>query len=207
MEIELKYSLPGEETAEWLWQDEELGAMTEEGSMTVDHLYGSYYDTEGMLLAKNDITFRLRHEGQRVVACMKWSGQEEGALHKRNELNVTVGTEMPDEADPSVFGESEAGRILVDAIGDRKLIPIMEVDVLRKMMRVDTGSSLLELSIDRGRVITKNGDVPISEVEIELYQGNEDDLMELGKWLSEKYDLTAEPESKFAKGLQKLKEE
>ena len=59
MEVELKYTIPDEKTAEWLWSDEELGAMAEEGSWSVDRFRGLYYDTEDHMLTKNDIAFML----------------------------------------------------------------------------------------------------------------------------------------------------
>lgn len=95
MEVELKYTIPDEKTAEWLWSDEELGAMAEEGSWSVDRFRGLYYDTEDHMLTKNDIAFRIRSEGDRTVATLKWHGSAEGALHKREELNITVEGDVP----------------------------------------------------------------------------------------------------------------
>ena len=204
MEVELKYQLPDDETANLIWSDEELGALIEEDSWSVDRYYGSYYDTEDMILSKNDITFRLRHEGDFVVACLKWNGSGSGALHKREELNITIGTEMPEVADPEVFSQHEVGKRIIDAIGAGELKPMIDVDVLRKSMRVDTGKSILEISIDHGSVTAAGDTTPIDEVEIELYQGNEDDLEDLGNWLSEKYGLEPGTESKFAKGFKML---
>ena len=204
MEVELKYRIPDEDTADWIWSDEDLGRMIEEDSWSVDRYYGSYYDTRDMILSKHDITFRLRHEGDFVVACLKWNGTGEGALQRREELNITLGTEMPEEADPSVFSQHEVGKRIIDAIGDEKLIPMIDVSVLRKSMRVDTGSSILEISIDQGKVTAGGSEEPISEVEIELYQGDEEDLMEIGNQLSGKYGLEPETESKFARGLKLL---
>ena len=87
------------------------------------------------------------------------------------------------------------------------LVPMMKVDVLRKSMRVDTGNSLMEVSIDLGQILTENGNEPISEVEIELFQGDEQNLLETGLWLSEKYGLESEERSKFARGLALLQED
>ena len=204
MEVELKYAVPDEQMAEWIWTDDELGAMCEEGSWSVARYNGYYYDTPGCVLTKNDIVFRIRHEGEKTVACLKWHSGGEGALHKREELNRTVDGEVPDTADPDIFSENEMGRHIKDLIGKEELTRLMEVDVLRKSMRVDTGNSIVEISIDRGAVHTRNGDAPISEVELELYQGTEQSLLELGNWLSEKYELKSEEKSKFARGMEML---
>lgn len=205
MEVELKYAVPDEQTAERIWSDEELGAMAEEGSCKSDRFCGVYFDTADHVLTRNDITFRIRHEGKRTAACLKWHGTEEGALHRREELDITIDGDIPATADPGVFGESEMGRKIMELADGNDLVPMMKVDVLRKSMRVDTGSSLVELSIDLGSIITENGEDQISEVELELFQGDEENLLEMGKWLSEKYDLESESRSKFARGLALLK--
>lgn len=204
MEVELKYAVPDEETAQRIWYDDELGNMIEDDSCRVDRYYGSYYDTPDHILTDNDITFRIRHEGERTVACLKWHGSRHGALHKREELNVTIEGDIPERADPEIFRESEKGKEIIGMTGGEKIPELFEVDVLRKSMRVDTGSSIIEISIDRGKIHTNNGDVPISEVELELFQGDEQSLTETGEWLAGKYDLVAEKKSKFARGLEKL---
>lgn len=205
MEVELKYAVPDEKLAEWIWTDDELGAMCEEGSWSVARYNGYYYDTPECVLTENDIVFRIRHEGNKTVACLKWHGDGEGALHKREELNRTIDGDVPEVADPEIFSENEMGRYIKTLIGDDDLTRLIEVDVLRKSMRVDTGNSIVEISIDMGAVHTRSGDVPISEVELELYQGTEQSLLELGSWLSEKYELVSEEKSKFAKGIEKLR--
>ena len=45
------------------------------------------------------------------------------------------------------------------------------------------------------------------EMEIELYSGSEDELESYGRKLAEKYGLTAEDRSKFARGYALLTEE
>ena len=201
MEVELKYAVPDERTADMIWLDDELGAMTEEGSCRASRFYGVYYDTCDHILTRNDITFRIRHEGERTAACLKWNGSGKGALHKRGELDRTIEGDIPETADPEVFGESEIGKKVIKLTEGRALCPMMKVDVLRKSVRVDTGDSLVELSIDRGKIAAGSSTAPVSEVEIELFQGTEEDLLEMGKWLSEKYGLEPESRSKFARGL------
>ena len=204
MEVELKYAVPDEKTAEWIWSDEELGAMAEEGSWSVDRFRGLYYDTADRILTENDIAFRIRREGEKTVATLKWRGSREGALYKREELNVTVEGGVPEKAEPDIFSQSEMGKKVIELTQGSILTPLIEVDVLRKQVRVDTGKSLLEISIDLGKIHTRNGDADISEIEIELFQGDEEDLMQMGSWLAEKYGLVVEEKSKFARGLEKL---
>ena len=68
-------------------------------------------------------------------------------------------------------------------------------------MRIDTGRSISELSIDVGKIICGENTAPISEMEIELYSGDEEDMIALGQRISAKYDLLAEDRSKYKRGL------
>ena len=64
-------------------------------------------------------------------------------------------------------------------------------------VRVDTGVSISVLSVDEGEIKTLNGDIPILELEIELYAGDKDDMIALGRKLEEKYHLKRGNRSKF----------
>ena len=77
----------------------------------------------------------------------------------------------------------------------------METDVSRRHMRVDTGNGIHEISIDIGRLTADGRSSPILEIEIEQFQGEEEDLLRTGAVLEEKYGLTPEHRSKFARGL------
>ncbi len=205
MEVELKYSIPDESTARKIWDDEWLFSIEEPETRAQDRFSGAYYDTAGHKLLNNHIAFRVRMEGKLAVACLKWSGGNEGALHKREELNVTLGDRIPDEISLGCFGESGIGERAIELVGDEPLEIMMEVDVLRRHVRVDTGSGLHEVSIDSGAVRAAGRSSPILELEVELYQGDEEDLLETGRILAEKYGLEPEHRSKFVRGLELLK--
>lgn len=205
MEIEIKYSIIGHEIGEKLWQDEILAKMEDENSREQLLMKSAYFDTDDYVLSENDIAFRVRMENKRVVASLKWGGDSEGALHKRQELNVP----MDDEAcflspDPAVFKESEIGDNILRLIDGRPLINLMEINYLRRRFRIDTGNSLIEVSIDQGNIITENGTEPINEIELELFSGEVEDLLRVGTSLSERYDLVEEARSKYARGLNLL---
>ena len=60
-------------------------------------------------------------------------------------------------------------------------------------------------SLDDGVIRTANGEVPIAELEIELYSGDQEDMVRLGEELAAKYNLAAGDCSKFQKGLALLR--
>jgi len=202
MEIELKYSIGSSEIADAMWDDDEIKQMEENGSRSQEELSAIYFDTATFDLLKHDIAYRIRSEGNRVIATVKWNGKATGPLHTREELNINLGEgNHPKEPDPTVFAQSEIGGELLDIIGNKPLIGIMEVHVSRRKLRVDTNEAIAEIALDYGSIVTKNGTSPICEAEIELYSGKEESLVALGEHLSQKYGLEPETRSKFARGL------
>ncbi len=202
MEIELKYSIGTVEIADAIWEDDEIRLMEEDGSRCREELSAIYYDTDEFDLLKHDIAFRIREEGTRVIATLKWNGKTVGALHTREELNVNLGEgKCTDIPDPTVFSQSEIGAELLELIGEKTLYGFIEVHVSRRKLRVDNNEAIFEIALDSGSVVTKNGRCFISEAEIELYSGKADELISLGERLAQKYALVPETRSKFARGL------
>lgn len=206
MEIELKYDIKDSETSHKIWNDDDLTRMEEENSRSVEDYRGTYFDTENFDLLKNDIAYRIRREGSKMVASLKWNGSSEGALHIREELNINLGIAPEGEfvPDVSVFLESDIGGELHNLVGDKALKAIIVVNVLRKTFRVDMGETLLEICLDDGEIITDKGTETIHECEIELYSGDQEDLEELGDKLEKRYNLVSQKDSKFARGLKLL---
>jgi len=202
VEIELKYTIPDKNIVEIIWQDPYLSEMEEADTREKLSLKAVYFDTEDRVLAGSDIAFRVRMEGSRSIASLKWNGKNEGALHTREEINVPIDGEacliMPD---PAIFKESEIGVQMINLIRGKQLISVMEMIFLRRRVRVDTGSSIIEISIDTGDIVTDSDSMPIFELELELFSGSQEDLMELGKKLAERYSLIPEERSKYARGL------
>ncbi len=206
MEIEMKYTIDSKETADRIWEDQSLLLIAEENSREKVYMKAAYFDTEDRILAKNDIAFRVRMEGTRVVASLKWNGESDNGLHTREEINVPVIDEacfiMPD---PAIFKESESGKVMIDILDGKPLHNVLETRFLRSKMKVDTGTSICEVAIDIGEIVTDFGNEAICELEIELFTGDEASIREIGSGLAEKYDLIPQNQSKYARGLKILK--
>lgn len=201
MEIELKYKVPDRSIAEKIWKDRTLSEMEEPGSREEICLDAKYFDTSGCDLARRQIAYRIRKEGERWVAALKWKGRSEDGLHTREEISVPV---KGDEPDLSVFCESKTGRALAEFVGDKELVCFLETRFHRRRFRIDTGTGLFELSIDSGKIVTEYGEEPISEAEIELFSGDEEELKELGGRLQSKYELETEDVSKYSRGIKMI---
>ncbi len=207
MEIEMKYGIEDKEIAESIWEDEYLLSIEEKDSREKVYMKASYFDTDDYVLSKSDIAFRVRMEGSRIVASLKWNGASDAGLHTREEVNVPINDEtcfiMPN---PEIFKESDIGRELIALIQEKPLHSLLETRFLRRRLRVDTGKSICEVAIDEGEIVTDFGNLPICELEIELFSGDQEDVSQIGETLAEKYRLVIENRSKYARGLKLLKD-
>lgn len=204
MEIELKFLVEEELTRERILQDDHLRKLAGEEALEVIPMKAVYYDTEEKDLLKKMYAFRVRYEDARPVATMKWGGGAEEGLHQRGELNVTVNEVFAECPNVDIFKGSEIYEEIAEAVGEKPLIPVMEMEFVRKQMHVDTGKSISVVSFDEGEIRTAGGTAPISEVEVELYSGDQDDMIALGKELAAKYNLTPGNKSKYQRGLELL---
>jgi len=206
MEIEMKYSIRDKAVADALWEDAYLSEIADAESKETVYMKSAYFDTEDSILSQNDIAFRVRMEGSRVVACLKWNGTVENGLHIRDEINVPVDDPICFiQPHPSIFKESETGREVMALVGEKRLESLLEINFLRRRVRVDTGRSIMEVAVDTGEIVTDLGNVPICELEIELFSGENEDVVALGNVLAESYDLTPMDASKYSRGLNLIK--
>lgn len=202
MEIELKYLVKDEFVRDKILSDAHLEAMMQKDSYEEIHMQATYLDTEELDFLKAKIAFRIRMENDRYVATIKWGGGSEGALHARGELNVMVDDNYIKDPNVEIFKGSEIYDQLNAMSAHKCLIGLMTTDCIRKQIMVDTGKSISVISLDVGEIITDFGTAPISELEVELYSGDEDDMIALGEELAAKYNLEPGIKSKFRVGLE-----
>jgi len=207
MEQEMKYAIAGKEIADEIWDDEYIKSLSDQSTAEAVVMKAVYFDTADRSLAGNNMTFRVRAEGERYFATLKWGGCVVNGFHERREINVPV-TDDIFFINPSIaiFKGSEEGEELINLVGDKVLTNLLETRFLRRRVRITFEGSIIELSLDSGSVITDNGEVPISECELELYFGSVEKVKKLGAILAEKYNLSVKNSSKFADGLQTIKE-
>lgn len=206
MEVELKYLIEDEETQKKLWNESVFKKYGDVDLHGETNMRAIYYDTRDGLLRDIDAAFRIRKENDRFVATLKWGGRSEHELHEREELNIPLSS--PEDAQRptlKVFAESEKGRELIELVGDRELVPVVETSFTRKTMRIDTGESICEAALDAGKIITAGGNADIRELELELFSGSVEDLEEIGRDLAERFSLRAGVKSKYARGIELVK--
>ena len=206
MELEVKYAIPDKQTADAIWEDEEIAAMADISTSEKLVMKAVYFDTEDHTLSDHNIALRVRVEGERPFAALKWGGSASDGFHEREEVNVPVsGEESFIAPEPDMFKESSDGLDLIELIGKKPLINMLETRFLRKRIRLNYKNSIFEMAIDTGDIVTDAGNLDILELEIELFAGDEAELTELGKHIASKYNLEPENMSKFARGLDLVK--
>lgn len=205
MELEMKYRIENRDVADSIWDDDLLMSLSDLSSREKLVMKAVYFDTEDRVLSKNNMAFRVRLEGERIFATLKWDGHSSNGFHEREEINVPITPIAGDTyfINPPVdlFSESDEGKALIKFVEDKPLINMLETRYLRRRMRIDVNDSIMEIAIDTGSIVTDMGDEPILELEIELFTGEIKEVKELGATLAEKYNLTPENNSKLARGF------
>lgn len=206
MEIELKFLVDNKMIISEIFEDKYILSLKDKDSDEEMEMHAVYFDTADKRLFREGIAFRIRKEGNKIIATLKWNGSSEDGMHIREEINVPVDKEsMLLNPDIHIFDLSEMEEILQRVVGERKLLPLMDVFFVRKQMRLDTGKCICELSVDQGEIKCEGKVEKISELELELYSGDAKDLKKLGAEIAEKYGLTPEDKSKYKRGLDLMK--
>lgn len=213
MEIELKY-LCSDETANRIFGEEARGCE----KLSFKAMKAFYLDTADGAVRDAKLTYRVRQEGEKYFATVKYGGDRvsNGALHKRNEINIEVDEEFFDMPRIDIFEDYDIYKLLDKAVGGqysddmglmrpiKKLQPKIIMDFMRTECDInidESGKTAVTVSYDEGEIKAGDKSVPISELEIELLRGEESELLGFGAYLQEKYSLKDGLKSKYARGL------
>jgi triphosphatase len=202
METEFKYILNDPSVFDTIVEEAGSSKLGLDSVEIID-MHAVYFDTEDFDFRNRGIAYRIRQEDDRCTATIKWDIDVSGGLHRREEFNLVVNDErFAEHPDIEIFVSSDAYDVLKDAAGSKKLVPTISMDYQRRQFKVDTGKSISCISIDEGVIHHVDGHiVPVSELEIEWYYGDEDDFMALAKRVQEKYGLKTEDRSKLQRAF------
>jgi len=207
MEIELKYLINDENKAEKIWKELKEHPGLVAGSAEEKWMHAVYFDAADERLSKEKIAVRVRREGDELVATCKWGGNQRKALnggdavHVRPELNVPVKDDSWFVTPPSdLFGDSEIGERIAALLGEEPLVPLLETKFTRRLIQIRSGEMICEAAVDTGEIKAGDRSEPICELELELLQGDSEQLILLGEGFKARYGLIAGKKSKFARG-------
>ena len=201
----MKY-LVNENQIEEILHDEYILSIKDDKEEEIIPMHAEYYDTEDLSLLKDKIAIRIRKEGCRYVATLKWNGYVENGFHRRQEINVPIiDEELIHQPTIEIFEQSEIYPELKNVTKGRPMKKFLDMEFIRRQIRLDTGESISMFSVDTGKIRGGGKEIPISEIEIELFSGDEEDILELGAKIARKYDLKTEDQSKLQRGYQLIR--
>lgn len=205
MEIELKYFLESGKTGERIREDLEKAYGDDYSDYNEERLVSIYYDTADGALMNSRTAFRIRKEGKSVTATLKWGGSANNGLHIREEVNIPLDAEdVPESPDISVFKNTEYEKyaeMLDGLLEGRVLEETVVTDFTRKSWRIRTGDTVMEFCCDEGEIRAAGRKDLLSELEIELVEGDDTVLRKTGETVARDYRLQPETRSKYARGL------
>lgn len=204
METEYKYRIDDLSLVDKIINAPMLDGFVDRDNLEKIDMKAIYFDTDDLDLRKAGIAYRIRYENDRITATIKWDNKVEDGLHSREEFNLVINDErFANNPDIDAFESSDAYEVLIRAAGHKKLHEIVRMEFERKLLKIDTGSSISALSFDVGTVYGEAGDVGISEMELEWYHGDDEDFKSIANNLADEYKLEPENTSKLQKGFEK----
>ncbi len=149
-----------------------------------------YFDTPDGLLRSHTISLRVRNDGNSTVQTVKMTdgggasiARREWEVHlpdtgsnssKPNLLRPDLDA-MADESLPSVLRKLKAA----------ELVPILEMRVVRSTKETRLENFRVEYAVDQGEVRTGSRTAPISEIELELLDGDAGGLFATARQLND----------------------
>jgi triphosphatase len=194
-EVELKLTAPPADLPELR---KALAGMAPAAVTSQKRLVSTYYDTQDVALKRRGLTFRVREQDGRFVQTVKSADLAKLGALSRGEWEDPLPDSRPDFDAPESGGQLH----LPDPITD-DLRPLFVTEVTRTAVDVEpVRGTRIEAAIDEGEIRSAGGDAaePISEIELELKDGNSAALYDLALRLLEVAPIRIVTDSKSERG-------
>lgn len=161
-------------------------------------LQNIYFDTPDLLLKNHAMALRARRVGGKWLQTLKTAGDENGGLHHRGEWEFPAhGAEI----DLTLFRETPLAKLPHPERLHLALRPVFYTDFFRTAWQIALApDQRMEVALDQGVILCGPDEVAISEVEIELVEGDADSLFEVAEALAAHIPLRLESASKAMRG-------
>lgn len=201
MEVELKLLIDAADVA--AFRHHPLLAHYALSAPRTQQLTSVYFDTLDLALLRSAAALRVRRVGHDWIQTFKAGGSVDAGLHQREEWESRVTGPTLDLAAlrALIAPDSKWAALLSDAGLADRLMPIFTTRFRRRiwMLRSVQGD-VVELALDQGAVHHDERQTPISEIELELKNGNPAALFELALALQETTPLRVGSVSKAERG-------
>ncbi|GGW56251.1 CYTH domain-containing protein [Alishewanella tabrizica] len=196
LELELKYLIGAADVTQLAELLQVYATPTGQASHT---LLNAYFDTADKWFRQHDMGLRTRQKQGRFEQTIKLSGQQHGALQIRPEYNVPCNDEVPQlAAFPKEIWPKDTD---VTAL-QQQLIELFRTDFTRQRWLLTLPDAVLEVVYDHGEVRAGVRRQAISEIEIELIEGEAEQVFNLAEFLLKALPMRTGWLSKAARGYQ-----
>ncbi len=160
-----------------------------------------YYDTPDLRLRDLGVALRVRDNGKGFVQTIKAECRFENGISNPIEVEALVDSLEPDL---ERISDKNLRRKLSKAVNGSSLAQAFQTVVTRTSYKLETGNSLIELSLDRGEARAKRRKSPIREVELELIKGDPGVLLGICQELFAGHAVHLSPMTKAERGYRLL---
>jgi inorganic triphosphatase YgiF len=158
------------------------------------HEVSTYFDTPDLALAQRGLMLRVRHTGDQYVQTLK-ADAHHGAVADRAEWEW----KLTDNAPNLALLETTPVAEVLPPRQEVEPVFITEVDRTIRTLTLDDGT-VAEAAWDEGAIVAGKRRQPISELELELKDGDPAALLRFAVKLHEDVSFTIASESKAARG-------
>ena len=164
-------------------------------------LVSTYYDKPTLALHRERLSLRVRKQGSEFVQTVKAENPTQADILERKEWEDQIPSKRP------VLDAPKTGKRLPDTVRGEELRPVFTTMVTRTVIAVSLDPSVrIEAAIDEGEIRTSKGDAvePISEIELELKNGDPRVIFDVALQLLEASPIRIETRSKAERGYRLL---
>lgn len=161
-------------------------------------LVNTYYDTPAHWFMRNDLTLRVRWDGERWIQGLKLRIEAKGGVFRRLEWEQQIPSATP-VADVIAGGPN--GLAVTNEIA--AAMPVFETRFTRVnelLEPQDSDGAQIAVAFDEGVIVAGTRSEPIAELELELISGSETALTRLAGALAETFNLRPGHASKAQRG-------
>lgn len=173
-----------------------------DGKARQEELIAIYFDTPDFLLRQHGAGLRVRKIQGRWIQTLKAGGSVKGGLHERHEWESPVGGAVPELKQFAATADMDGSltTLLKRSSIANALQPVFRVKVQRITWNLRDGDNHVELVLDAGSVQRKGRKMPVSEIELELREGEPGCLYDIALRLLDGVPLRLSNVSKAQRG-------
>ncbi|EDP45850.1 CYTH domain-containing protein [Rickettsiella grylli] len=196
LEIELKLHIAPEQVH--LLLEHPLLKPNPTQPILVERLISRYFDSADLDLWQHGLSMRIREAGGRTIQTLKTAGKQIGDLQHRHEWDQLVTHNKPNIEQ---FTDVHLKTKLKSILGHKPLFELFHTDFERRSWNLFTENEThVECVLDQGHVKTATHQTALHEIELELKQGDSQQLYKIAEQLKSTIPLTVETRSKAMRG-------